>query len=232
MSGAAGGLVGLLAALACGGERPTAATPSAAAGGSANAVGRATAPTADDATPTDSAPTDSAAAGARLRVGDATLAVPGECAEAQAVTYGSEPPAPDVARLPDGSRVVQVQCAPGAYQGTYVFFRVPAVTPAADVAPLVFPDVEARGDGSDAHVVSEMGTEIVGLPTLDAATGRLTVWRKFRGPGDCGVVATFDVAATPPALVALRGQLTCAEVPDEASADPDRWPTLPLPRPR
>jgi hypothetical protein len=125
--------------------------------------------------------------------------------------------------LPDGTLLAQVACAPGAYQGSYVYFRVDSAGASAGRAPLTFPDyVDSGAEGRD-RLQPEQTAEIVGLPTVVPAEGRLRVLRRFRGLGDCGLLLTYDVAAPTPALVGLRGKLACD---GDASVPPERWGEL------
>jgi hypothetical protein len=65
------------------------------------------------------------------------------------------------------------------------------------------------------------------LPTFDAKTGQLSVLDKFRGPGDCGTLATYAVADGQARLVALRAKVACDGQGAEA---PEKWPEIPLTR--
>jgi hypothetical protein len=119
-----------------------------------------------------------------------------------------------------------VACAPGAYQGSYAYFLVPAAGE-APAAALEFPDVVDGGDGvGAARLSAERTTEVVGLPTFDGAAARLRVLRRFRGVGDCGVVLTYAFADDTPTLAELRGKLDCEGV----ATPPERWPVLTPPR--
>jgi hypothetical protein len=126
-------------------------------------------------------------------------------------------------RLNKGRRLAQVACAPGAYQGTYMFFVLDSAGTRA-AGPIAFPDYVDAGTGAGASGLEPARTtEVVGLPSFDAATQHLTVLRKFRGLGDCGLLLTYALPGDTATLVQLRGRLTCDS---EATVPPADWPPL------
>ena len=162
-------------------------------------------------------PTDRAGWRARLHWPDA-------CEEGFALTEGRGTGV-ELYPLPGGRRLAQVACAPGAYQGTYVYHLVPPTGQAA--GPLAFPDVvDAGGDASAPRLTAERTTEVVGLPTFDTTSARLHVLRRFRGVGDCGVQLTYAFERDVPTLTELRGKLAC----DGTATPPEGWPLIEPPR--
>ena len=125
--------------------------------------------------------------------------------------------------LPDGRQLVQVACAPGAYQGSFVYFRVDGAGAPTGPAPLAFPDYADSGENGPGRLQPERTVEMYGLPTFLPADTRLRVLRRFRGLGDCGLLLTYDVTTPAPTLLELRGKLACD---GDASVPPERWPLL------
>jgi hypothetical protein len=125
--------------------------------------------------------------------------------------------------LPGGRQLVQVACAPGAYQGSFVYFRVDAAGAPSGPAPLAFPDYADSGEGIRDRLQPEQTVEMYGLPSFLPADARLRVLRRFRGLGDCGLLLTYDVTTPAPTLVELRGKLACD---GDAGVAPERWPLL------
>ena len=162
-------------------------------------------------------PTDRAGWRARLHWPDA-------CEEGFAVAEGRGTGV-ELYPLPGGRRLAQVACAPGAYQGTYVYHLVPPT--GAVAGPLAFPDVVDSGeDASAPRLTAERTTEVVGLPTFDTASARLHVLRRFRGVGDCGIALTYAFEQDAPTLTELRGKLAC----DGTAAPSEGWPVIEPPR--
>ena len=172
-----------------------------------------------DAAPTvaPAEPTDRAGWRARLRW-------PDECEQGFGLVEGRGTGV-ELHPLPEGRRLAQVACAPGAYQGTYVYHLV---APGGEATgPLTFPDVIDTGEGAGApRLTAERTTEIIGTPTFDTTAARLRVLRRFRGVGDCGVELTYAFAQDAPTLAELRGKLAC-----DGSAPPaESWPVIEPPR--
>jgi len=203
----------LAAALACAG--PQAAPPARDSAAGAGAVAPAVAPAVTPAHASNIGQRDRA-------TWHAALGWSAECEQGFAVV-ADRGTGVELFPLPDGRLLAQVACAPGAYQGSYVYFRVDASGTPARQAPLVFPDyVNSGAEGPD-RLQPERTTEIIGLPTMLPAEGRLRVLRRFRGLGDCGLLLTYDVASPEPTLVELRGKLACD---GDASVAPERWGRL------
>ncbi len=123
--------------------------------------------------------------------------------------------------MPGGRRLAQVACAPGAYQGSYVYHLV---APGGEATgPLTFPDVADAGEDAGApRLTAERTTEVIGTPTFDTTAARLRVLRRFRGVGDCGVALTYGFAQDAPTLAELRGKLAC----DGSAPPPGSWPVI------
>ncbi len=116
--------------------------------------------------------------------------------------------------------LVQVTCDLGAYQGTYSFLlldesRVPSASKL-----LRFVNYEDSGEAGSIRLQKEETAQLAGLPEFDAATKELRVFDKFRGPGDCGVLATYSFSNDQPTLALLQGKLECD---GKGPFDPQQW---------
>lgn len=118
--------------------------------------------------------------------------------------------------------LIGVVCARGAYQGyrVYFFYDEKRQPPAARA--LTF---EIRESPDERSLVRTSTRELWGLPTFDRRTRQLRVLNKFRGPGDCGTLATYRFVEGVPELSELRAKLACD---GKGAAAPQRWPPVPL----
>lgn len=122
-----------------------------------------------------------------------------------------------------GRTLLRIDCDRFAYQSSQVFGVWDEATGSGRL--LDFGETVASAHNTAApEEGSEARPEVVGLATVDAAAGELTVLTRFRGAGDCGALATYALLDGALALQRLRLQEAC----DGASADPDRWPEVDL----
>lgn len=128
----------------------------------------------------------------------------------------------EVDTLAPGRYLVGVVCARGAYQGyrVYYFYDEQRRPPAASA--LTF---EIRESPDERSLVRTTTRELWGLPTFDRRTRQLRVLNKFRGPGDCGTLATYRFVGGVPKLAEMRAKLACD---GKGAAAPERWPPVPL----
>src|ERR1700724_3238831 len=73
-------------------------------------------------------------------------------------------------------------------------------------------------------LVHTAARELSGLPPFARRTRQLRILNKFRGPGDCGTLATYRFVEGVPELAELRAKLACDGKGAEA---PERWPPVP-----
>jgi hypothetical protein len=151
----------------------------------------------------------------------AVLGWPDDCEQAFRET-AAEGEGIEVYPLGPARSLVEVRCAWGAYQGSYLYYRYDQSSKPPGAGPLEF---EVRESPDEASLVPGKSTEIAGLPTFDAKTGELTVLDKFRGPGDCGTLATYRFDEGQARLVALRAKAACD---GQGAETPERWPQVPL----
>jgi hypothetical protein len=116
---------------------------------------------------------------------------------------------------------VQVICIQGAYQSTQVLYLVDRGLHA--VGPISLHAYRDPGNGKP-RLVRE--TRILGTLDFNPKTGRLVVFDKFRGIGDCGIYSVFQLQRTHFIPRAVRAKLNCN---GKGPFDPSRWPSLPAP---
>ncbi|HEY3567520.1 MAG TPA: DUF1176 domain-containing protein [Thermoanaerobaculia bacterium] len=196
-------IASLLLLLACGRHEPTAAPPHPA-----------TTPAPHPAA--KPAPLPSGRAAWR-----AVLGWPDDCEQAFRQT-AVEGEGIEVHPLGPARALVEVRCAWGAYQGSYLYYMYDQSSQPPATGPL---DFEIRESPDEGSLVPGKATEIEGLPAFDAKTGTLTVLDKFRGPGDCGTLAAYRFDGGRPRLVALRAKAACD---GQGAETPERWPEVPL----
>jgi len=129
----------------------------------------------------------------------------------------------EVYALSPGRSLVEVRCAWGAYQGSQVYYLFDETRQPPGALPLTF---EVRESPDDRSLVKSETREVWGLSTFDPKTGQLSVLNKFRGPGDCGTLATYGFAAGEARLTALRAKTACD---GQGGEEPEKWPEISLP---
>lgn len=130
----------------------------------------------------------------------------------------------DIHRLPDGRRLVEIACTPGAYQGYQLYYLVAASGVGDAPSPLVFPLYSDPGMPRKA-LQKAPGSAVWGTPDFDRSRGRLRVVNRFRGPGDCGINAVYAFDAQGVRLVELRAKRNCD---GRGATHPERWPRVPV----
>jgi len=128
----------------------------------------------------------------------------------------------EVETLAPGRYLIGVVCARGAYQGYRIYYFYDEKRQPAAARALTF---EIRESPDERSLVRTTTREIWGLPTFDRRTRRLRVLNKFRGPGDCGTLATYRFVVGVPELAELRAKLACD---GKGAEEPERWPLVPL----
>jgi hypothetical protein len=151
------------------------------------------------------------------------LGWPADCEEAFQASAAPDAPGLSVYVLPSGRSLVEVRCAWGAYQGSQVYYLYDETRQPPGVLPLTF---EVRESPDERSLVKGESREVWGLSTFDPQTRQLSVLNKFRGPGDCGTLATYRFVDGKAQLAKLRAKVACDGQGDEA---PEKWPEVPLP---
>jgi uncharacterized protein DUF1176 len=125
-------------------------------------------------------------------------------------------------RTTGGDHIVSVDCFLGAYQPGSMVYHVSANGKAS--GPFRFRIYE---DPGNAVPKPRSETMVVGLVTFHPASGRLTVHKKSRGLGDCGIYSVFRLRGGAFVPVEARAKTKCDGKPPY---EPTRWPKLPTPR--
>lgn len=135
--------------------------------------------------------------------------------EADAQASGA-PPGLLRTRLPDGSWLLQVVCAQGAYQGSFWAAQLWREGGRPRVALLDWPLPKAPGRLQDDRVPSgdlELRRD-----------GRLVLTTRFRGIGDCGTRSSYQLQRGRIDILVVAGVFACPDTP--GAAGPDQWPVL------
>jgi len=120
-----------------------------------------------------------------------------------------------------GLRLVEVTCSLAAYQSELTLYLV---GPRHHVAgPVVLATYSAAAAGRP-RVVRE--SVLLGVLGFTPRTGRLTLFTKFRGPGDCGIYTVASLRGQRLATTEVRPKLACDGKPPHYAA---RWQRLPTP---
>lgn len=128
----------------------------------------------------------------------------------------------EVYRLADGQYLVEVTCTLGAYQGYQLFYFYDETAQKPEAALLAFESRESQ-DGDS--LVETRVTEVWGEATFDESTKELRVFNRFRGPGDCGILATYEFVGREPKLKELRAKPACD---GNDAGGPEKWKRVAL----
>ena len=150
------------------------------------------------------------------------LGWPADCEESFTASAVPEAAGIEVHSLSPGRSLVEVRCAWGAYQGSQIYYLYDESRQPARGEPLAF---EVRESPDEKSLVANETPEVWGLPSFDSRTGQLEVLNKFRGPGDCGTLATYRFVDGRPRLARLRAKVACD---GKGAEEPERWPEVPL----
>jgi hypothetical protein len=145
----------------------------------------------------------------------------GDCEEAYSATNAGSSSGLRLHPLGGGKSLLEVICATGAYQGSQEYF----VVGGADKAqPLKFVTYEASGPDGET-LVKKDAMELTGLAEFDGARRELTVLNRYRGPGDCGSRAVYEIAPNKTTLKEFRAKVQCD---GEGAEHPEQWPVVAL----
>jgi hypothetical protein len=183
-------------------------------------------PPAPAAQPTPSAPTlkRTGLTRADRKAWQQALGWPADCEEAFQGSAAVDAAGVSLDEISPGRSLVEVRCAWGAYQGSQVYYLYDETRQPAGALPLTF---EIRESPDDRSLVRGETREVWGLPTFDPRTRELQVLNKFRGPGDCGTLATYRFSDGKARLAKLRAKVACDGQGAEA---PEAWPEIPIAR--
>lgn len=115
--------------------------------------------------------------------------------------------ASEVYKLENQQYFVVLQCFLAAYQGNYEFLMVNQ-QPAAK-KPVTKLTVTEFRENQAGKVQKVESSSIGGLPTYDPKTRLLVINSKYRGLGDCGSQAKYQVQSTGLKLLEFKAKLAC-----------------------
>lgn len=124
-----------------------------------------------------------------------------------------------------GVSVVQVLCAAGAYQPSFVYIRYDE-TAAPPASTLLEFATYRSPDGTTLEPA--VATELPGEAFLDAGARELAVLNLFRQTADCGVWTRYSLTGARPQLREARARVPCPAGPGEparpeGAAPPAGW---------
>lgn len=145
---------------------------------------------------------------------------PDDCEDAFRATTGERKSGIVFHDLGQGHRLAQITCAPGAYQGYYVFADVAESRKGMTSRLLTFP-LFASPDGK--KIERQAGEEVWGTVTFDSRSRTLTVLNRFRGPGDCGSYVVYRFRDGIPVVDKALAKPQCD---GHGAEHPERWPRI------
>lgn len=146
----------------------------------------------------------------------ARLRWPDDCEQAFEATDASGDAGLTVHALTDGSMLVEVRCAAGAYQPSSLFIRVDGTRSPPAATVLTF----ATYGSPDGETIERAdSTELWGEPAFLPQHQQLTLLSLARQTGDCGTWTEYTLADGMPMFVALYARLPCPSTP-EAPVNP------------
>lgn len=91
--------------------------------------------------------------------------------------------------LSNGQYLVEILCFFGAYQGNYQYFFYQSTSLNPKIELLSFQEF-IQSNTND--LIVQNNSNLGGIPDFDLNTKNLTIFRKYRGLGDCGVFARYE----------------------------------------
>jgi len=162
----------------------------------------------------------------------AVLKWPDECEEAFRASHVGEDGGLVFDELGPGLSFVEVLCAAGSYQPSFVYVRFDERA-RAPVATVVSFRVYQSPDGRSIERTDE--TELWGEPSVSSVRQELTVLNLARQTGDCGIWSRYHIGNETPTAVDVRTRLPCPPRPGpratSESGDPPRgWRPVQIPK--
>ena len=149
---------------------------------------------------------------------------PEECEDAFRTTVGTGRSGIVFHDLGGGYQLVQIACAPGAYQGYYVFAGIHRSNEGLRSTLLSFPLFQSK-DGL--YVERAEDIEVWGTVDFDRRSRKLTVLNRFRGTGDCGTYVVYGFPGGFPVVEQARVKQQCD---GQGGEQPQSWPPVTLSR--
>lgn len=146
---------------------------------------------------------------------------PEECEEAYRATIAPRRSGVLFHDLGQGRKLAQITCAPGAYQGYFVFAGIETGANGEVKGRLLkFPVLESP-DGINLR--RKESVEVWGTVTFDQSKRKLKVLNRFRGTGDCGTYFVYSFPKGVPVVDRARVKQRCD---GKGGEDPSSWPGI------
>jgi hypothetical protein len=151
----------------------------------------------------------------QLTLGDRTgwrsvLNWPDDCEEAFQASHAGDDAGLVFNELSPGISFVEVLCAAGAYQPSFVYVRLDERSTVPIARLLIFPVYESS-DG--VSIESARASEIWGEPFVSSARRELAILNLARQTGDCGIWTRYNIGGELPEMVDAR-RAPCAARPE------------------
>lgn len=125
-------------------------------------------------------------------------------------------PGVSVHKFSSGINLAIVECERWAYQSTFYVYLLKQ----NGEIQLNFEQYESPASGRLERYKSPL---IVGEVTFDDSRDSIYIFRKYRGPGDCGQLLRYEISGDETILRELRVH-ECGKIPSRESIDPKTWP--------
>ena len=125
-------------------------------------------------------------------------------------------------QLAEKQYLVEVTCTGGAYQGYQVYYFYDETKQQPTAKLLTF---ESRESQDEKSLTKTETSEMWGQATFDEKTKELKVFNRFRGIGDCGILATYGFVNGEPELKELRAKINCD---GKGAGNPEKWNRIAL----
>lgn len=148
---------------------------------------------------------------------------PQSCEEAFESTMSKKTVGLEFYELADKQYLIEIKCTLGAYQGFQVYTYLDETQSRPVAKLLTFVTYESKDYDKLDNTKTE---ELWGLPEFNPTTKELHILNKFRGPGDCGTLATYSFQRGTPKLEEFRAKTACD---GKGSNNPESWDKVALP---
>ncbi len=115
--------------------------------------------------------------------------------------------------------LVHLYCSLAAYQAIFEFLTYQKTASGSEFTPLTLTIFKENESGT---ITEENIRPLGGMPNYNPATGSLTIFTRFRGLGDCGSLANYQLEDGEFQLVKYQAKFAC----DGNAIDPETYPQI------
>jgi len=115
--------------------------------------------------------------------------------------------------------LVHLQCSLAAYQASFEFLTYQKKASGGEFKPMTLTVFNENPSGKPTQ---ENVRTVGGMPTYNPETRSLTIFTKFRGVGDCGSLANYQLKDGEFQLVKYQAKFAC----DGNAIDPEKYPQI------